>query len=84
MNFTSMISFSFSNFRNNFKLHLNYILVSFDVFSLFTNLTFSVILNGIEKNWSNKQILLTAMGSKMLPILVTYVLDRLNQIILTS
>ncbi|XP_072380742.1 uncharacterized protein [Diabrotica undecimpunctata] len=44
-------SFKFANFIIDFKLHEGYMLVSFDVISLFSNLPLSVVLTSIHKHW---------------------------------
>ncbi|XP_050507145.1 uncharacterized protein LOC126884882 [Diabrotica virgifera virgifera] len=46
-------SFTFSNFINNVKVPNNYILISLDVVSLFTNLPLDAILNSIKNNWNS-------------------------------
>ena len=44
-------SFSFSKFINNKQLPDNYVIVSFDVVSLFTNLPLEAILESLESKW---------------------------------
>ncbi|XP_072377245.1 uncharacterized protein [Diabrotica undecimpunctata] len=51
-NFYIKDSFDFSSFINNFQLPQNYVLVSFDVTSLFTNLPLDLIISSVEKHWN--------------------------------
>lgn len=44
-------SFQFSKFINNFQLPNNYVIVSFDVVSLFTNLSLESVLKSIQNHW---------------------------------
>lgn len=44
-------SFQFSQFVNNHQLPDNYVIASFDVVSLFTNLPLDVILSSLENKW---------------------------------
>ena len=46
-------SFTFSTYINNFQLPDNYVLVSFDVVSLFTNLPLEAVLESIKNNWDS-------------------------------
>lgn len=46
-------SFSFSEFINNFQLPPNYVLISLDVVSLFTNLPLELVKLCIEKKWNS-------------------------------
>ncbi|XP_050501571.1 uncharacterized protein LOC126881376 [Diabrotica virgifera virgifera] len=45
-------SFQFSEFINDFKLPHGYILVSFDVVSLFTNLPLASVLTSLRNHWN--------------------------------
>lgn len=45
-------SFTFSSFINDFQLPDNYIIVSFDVVSLFTNLPLEVVVESLEGRWN--------------------------------
>ncbi|XP_072380769.1 uncharacterized protein [Diabrotica undecimpunctata] len=49
--FNITASFKFANFINDFKLPEGYMLVSFVVLSLFSNLPLSVVLTSIHKHW---------------------------------
>ena len=44
-------SFSFSTFINNYQLPNNYVIVSFDVVSLFTNLPLDAIIDSLRNRW---------------------------------
>ncbi|XP_030763974.1 uncharacterized protein LOC115888393 [Sitophilus oryzae] len=46
-------SFSFSTFINNFQIPPDYVIVSFDVVSLFTNLSMEVVLKSLRNNWNS-------------------------------
>ncbi|CAG9834585.1 unnamed protein product [Diabrotica balteata] len=46
-------SFHFSEFINNFKLPQGYILVNFDVVSLFTNLPLSSVITSLRNHWNS-------------------------------
>nr|CAI5863910.1 unnamed protein product [Callosobruchus analis] len=45
-------SFSFITFINDYKLPPGYVIVSFDVVSLFTNLPLDVIIESLTRNWN--------------------------------
>nr|CAI5842688.1 unnamed protein product [Callosobruchus analis] len=45
-------SFAFSIFINDYKLPDDYVIVSFDVVSLFTNLPLDVIVTSLHKHWT--------------------------------
>nr|CAI5835722.1 unnamed protein product [Callosobruchus analis] len=44
-------SFTFSKFINNYQLPPGYVVVSFDVISLFTNLSLHLVINSITRHW---------------------------------
>lgn len=46
-------SFQFSEFINNFELPYGYVLVSFDVVSLFTNIPLQLLIDSISDKWSS-------------------------------
>ncbi|XP_072397194.1 uncharacterized protein [Diabrotica undecimpunctata] len=54
-NFNIVDSFHFSEFINNFELPQGYILVSFDVVSLFTNLPLSSVITSLRNHWNSIQ-----------------------------
>lgn len=45
-------SFEFASFINNYKIPENYVLISLDVVSLYTNIHKNLITNSIERHWS--------------------------------
>lgn len=45
-------SFAFSEFINDYQLPLGYVVVSFDVVSLFTNLPLQLIIESLTRNWN--------------------------------
>lgn len=45
-------SFEFSTFINNFQLPENYVLLSLDAVSLFTNIHLNLVNNSIKRHWS--------------------------------
>lgn len=48
-------SFEFSNFINNFKLPDNFVLISLDVVSLFTNIPLQLVVTSIRNHWTDIQ-----------------------------
>lgn len=48
-------SFEFASFINNFVLPTNYVIVSFDVKSLFTNIPVELVCDSIERRWTDIQ-----------------------------
>ena len=48
-------SFQFASFINNFELPENYVLVSLDVTSLFTNIPLQLVIDSVKKRWPNIQ-----------------------------
>lgn len=48
-------SFKFSEFINNFELPNNFVLVSFDVTSLFTNIPVQLVTDSISRRWNSIQ-----------------------------
>ena len=45
-------SFTFASFINNFSVPENFVLVSFDVTSLFTNIPLELVVDSIQKHWN--------------------------------
>ncbi|XP_050518071.1 uncharacterized protein LOC126892549 [Diabrotica virgifera virgifera] len=48
-------SFQFSDFINNYQLPSEYVLVSFDVVSLFSNLPYSSVVTSLRNHWNEIQ-----------------------------
>lgn len=49
-------SFTFSQYINDIQIPKNYVIVSFDVVSLFTNLPLDSVINSLQRHWKNIKV----------------------------